>query len=513
MHSLDRPRWLAAAFVALIAACLTLVAACSPERANMPAPAAQPRISASSAASPPPNVVFVLTDDLSWNLVQYMPHVRQLQREGVTFSNFTVTDSLCCPSRSSIFTGKFPHDTGVFTNQSPDGGFAVFHGRGDELQTFGTTLQANGYATAMMGKYLNGYVPTQTLGGAKPFVPPGWSEWDVAGKAYGEYNYNLNENHTVAHYGSKPADYLTDVLSSKGRAFIQRSAATHTPFAVEIAAFAPHSPSTPAKQDLGAFPGLTAPRTAAFDKLPSNAPSWLAGHPALISSEKAAIDIDFRKRAQSVQAVDRLIGNLRSTLQASGVADNTYIVFSSDNGFHMGEYRLAPGKQTAFDTDIRVPLVVVGPGVPAGKTRAEVVQNIDLAPTFESLAGADVPSDVDGHSLVPLLHGGAASDWRTASLIEHRGPDSAPNDPDAQTALQGTPTSYEALWTSRYTYVEYSSGEREYYDRAADPNELHNIAGHLSKSRLAALHSALMKLAKCHNQSDCWTASTTRARV
>ena len=90
--------------------------------------------------------MFVLTDDLSWNLVKYMPQVKKLQRDGVTFTNYIVTDSLCCPSRSSIFTGKFPHDTGVFTNNAPDGGFEVFHGRGDEKHTYATALQADGYA-------------------------------------------------------------------------------------------------------------------------------------------------------------------------------------------------------------------------------------------------------------------------------------------------------------------------------------------------------------------------------
>src|SRR5436190_18714428 len=88
-----------------------------------------------AAAAKRPNVVFVLTDDLAWNLVRYMPHVQQLQRRGLTFSRYFVTDSLCCPSRSSIFTGRFPHDTGVFTNMAPDGGFQVFHDRGWEAKT------------------------------------------------------------------------------------------------------------------------------------------------------------------------------------------------------------------------------------------------------------------------------------------------------------------------------------------------------------------------------------------
>ena len=129
-----------------------------------------------AATTTPPNIVFVLTDDLAWNLVQYMPQVQKMQQQGVTFTNYTVTDSLCCPSRSTIFTGNFPHDTGVFTNTSPDGGFALFHGRGEESQTYATDLRSLGYSTAMMGKYLNGYTPADTEGGSQLFVPPGWSE-------------------------------------------------------------------------------------------------------------------------------------------------------------------------------------------------------------------------------------------------------------------------------------------------------------------------------------------------
>src|SRR5262245_42539575 len=259
------------------------------------------------AARPRANIIFVLTDDLAWNLVPYMPHVAALQRRGMTFTRYFVTNSLCCPSRSSIFTGRFPHNTGVFTNTSPDGGFVLFHRRGEESGTYATAMLGQGYATGMMGKYLNGYQPANTEGGTQPYVPPGWTEWDVAGNGYPEFGYDLNHDHRIVHYGHKPADYLTDVLSRTATAFIRRSAAARTPFALEIATFAPHAPYTPAPQDLSAFPGLAAPRTAAFDRVPAQAPAWLAGEPPLTADERAGIDTSFRKRAQAVQAVDRLI--------------------------------------------------------------------------------------------------------------------------------------------------------------------------------------------------------------
>ncbi|MFI6133668.1 sulfatase [Micromonospora sp. NPDC051141] len=491
------PTTLRSRLAALSVVTLAAVAAWTPARGAEPAPA---------PAAAPPNIVFVLTDDLAWNLVPYLSQVRQLQAEGVTFTNYTVTDSLCCPSRSSILTGDFPHDTGVFTNGGSDGGFAVFKSRGNENRTFATAVQGRGYTTAFMGKYLNGYQPADTQSGTQPYVPPGWSEWYVAGNGYPEYNYDLNENHVVRHYGDAPADYLTNVLARKGRSFIQRAAAAGTPFLLEVSTFAPHSPFTPADQDLDKFPGLTAPRGPAYDRLPRQAPSWLAGNGPLTATEKDNLDRNFRKRAQAVQAVDRLIANLREQLTVSGVADNTYLVFSSDNGFHMGEYRLTGGKQTAFDTDVRVPLVVVGPGVSRGRTRPEIVQNVDLAPTFQRIAGAEVGADVDGRSLLGLVQGDAAPNWRDGALVEHHGPQQAADDPDAQDQRNGSPTTYNALRTATYTYVEYANGEREYYDRTTDPDQLTNLAGDLPATRLAALHQALAGYTGCHGHSSCWAA-------
>ncbi|MDQ6936441.1 MAG: sulfatase, partial [Actinomycetota bacterium] len=458
-----------------------------------------------------PNIVFVLTDDLSMNLVQYMPHVLALQRAGTSFSNYTVTDSLCCPSRSSIFSGKFPHNTGVFTNTGSDGGFNVFHARGEESATFATALQRAGYRTAMMGKYLNGYEPAATLGGTQPYVPPGWTEWDVAGSGYKEFDYDLNQNHHVVHYGHADADYLTDVVSAKGSAFITTSTAAHSPFLLEIATFAPHGPYTPAPRDANAFPGLKAPRGPAFDKLPTAAPAWLGVRAALTDREKAKIDTAFRKRVQAVQAVDRMIGSLQSTLTQAGVAGRTDIVFSSDNGYHMGEYRLTPGKMTAFDTDVNVPLVAAGPGIRAAAVVGAPLQNIDLCPTFEALAGAATPANVDGHSLVSLLYGQSAAGWRTASLVEHHGPDKAAADPDRPTKKSGNPPPYEALRTTSYTYVEYAGGAIEYYDRRTDPNELHNVAGQLPAATRAARHSDLAAMTACHGQAACWVAGHVTA--
>jgi N-acetylglucosamine-6-sulfatase len=460
--------------------------------------------SGTTGATTRPNIVFVLTDDLAWNLVQYMPHVQQLQQQGVTFSNYFVTDSLCCPSRASIFTGRYPHDTGIFTNGGSDGGFKVFHARGGEQDTFATRLQTRGYLTAMMGKYLNGYTPAGLVDGKPAYIPPGWNEWDVAGNGYANFNYNLNENGKIVHYGSAPRAYLTDVVASKGAAFIDRAAAAHQPFLLEIATFAPHSPYTPAPRHANDFPGLQAPRTPAFDEADvSDKPTWLSGHAPLTATQIAQIDTAFRKRAQAVEAVDDLIAKLQATLVENGVADNTYVFFSSDNGYHMGDHRLVSGKMTAFETDIRVPLIVTGPGVAAGKDVARIAQNIDLYPTFARLGRASVPPSVDGQSLVPLLGEQVVPIWRDAALVEHHGPDFDATDPDLPPPGSGNPTTYEALRLPESTYVEYANGELEYYDLRTDPYQLTNTASQLTPSERESLHSRLAALENCHSGASC----------
>lgn len=455
-----------------------------------------------------PNIVLVLTDDLSENLVPYMPNVRALQREGATFSNFVVTNSLCCPSRVSLLTGRFPHHTGIIKNHGANGGFRLFRANGGEKSTFATDVRAAGYRTAFLGKYINEYQPDKTMNAGRPYVPPGWDEWYAGGDAYSHYNYALNENGRVVRYGKKPADYLTDVLSAKANDFVTRSAAAGTPFLMEVSTYAPHSPFTPAPRDKASFPGLKAPRGPSFDRLPTAEPAWLAGHARLTDHKKSTIDIVFRKRVQMVQSVDRMIGALRETLERAGVADRTMVIFTSDNGFHLGEHRLSQGKQTVFDTDVKVPLVVAGPGIRPGQTVAGVVQNIDLRPTFAEWAGAPAPDRVDGRSIVPLLAGDFAG-WREVALVEHLDPSNDPADPDYGHDEGDIPPTYQALRSADYTYVEYRDGSREYYDLRRDPHQLSNTVAKLSPARLAALHAALQAMRKCRGPA-CWTASMAR---
>jgi N-acetylglucosamine-6-sulfatase len=452
-----------------------------------------------------PNIVFVLTDDLSMDLLRYMPAVQALEARGMTFSDYFVSDSLCCPSRASIFTGNFPHDTHVFTNGGPNGGMGAWMGHQDERHTFNVALQDAGYRTAMMGKYINGY-----LEGARRspvpnrYVPPGWNEWDVAGWGYPEFDYKMNIDGTVHHFGHAPGDYLTSVVARRGVRFIDQAAAAGQPFFLELATFSPHFPYTPARQDAHSFPGLEAPRPPSFDTLPTNPPTWLANHPPLSAQQVDQINRAFRRRVQAVQSVDRMIMRIEVALRRDHAMGDTYIVFSSDNGLHTGEYRMMPGKLTAFDTDIHVPLVVAGPGIPAGSTTDAMAENVDLADTFAAMGGTTFTSD--GRSLMPLLDGQIPTGWRTAVLVEHHHPMPSAGDPDRQSGVSGNPPSYEAMRTRQYLYVEYIDGAREFYDLRSDPYELHNLAGSLSTAQLTELHAELGGLEECHGAAACWAA-------
>lgn len=470
------------------------------------------------------NIVFVLADDLSWNLVARMPHVQALRRRGATFSEYYVTDSLCCPSRASIFTGQLPHNTHVVGNQPPRGGAVAFERNGGPERVYAKTLQAAGYRTAMMGKYLNGH-------GAGSPEPPYWNEWLVAGKTgYREYGYRLNHNGTLtARHGFRPRDYLVRTLTRHARRFIARSAAERAPFALEVAPYATHSAlggqrhdhpwirpgfAVPDARDAKSCRGVHVPRGPAYDVRNVHPPSWLAHRPPLTAAQKRKLDRQFCKRVQAAKAIDRMIGAIERQLVRAGVAGNTYLVFSSDNGFHTGQHRLLAGKMTAFETDIRVPLVIAGPGVRPGMTIDRLTENIDLAPTFDRIARTRPPATVDGHSLLGLLHGDRGVRWRKRLLIEHRHATKRSAGPDRQARAAGDPTSYKALRGPGFLYVRYlpRPHEHEYYALRGRPyaDERVNRYGGLSQPRRVSLDRQLERLRTCAGPASCWAAAGGR---
>lgn len=461
------------------------------------------RYKAKHAAAGKPNIVFVLADDLDVAEIAFMPKLKSLiADQGTTFSQFFVTDSLCCPSRASILRGQYVHNHGVLSNGGDNGGFEQFHKSGDEDSTIGTWLKGAGYRTALMGKYLNGYPSTVV---ERAYVPPGWDEWDgpVTNTAYGEFNYVMNENGKLVTYGSKSEDYLIDVMAKKSEAFIGQASKDNVPFFMYLATYAPHQPATPAPRHANLFPDAKAPRTSSFNEADvSDKPDYIQSLPLLTNAQIQEIDDLYRKRLQSLQAVDEMIGGLVDTLKTTGELDNTYIVFTSDNGFHLGQHRMMMGKQTAYETDIHVPMIVRGPGVADGRTLDNLAVEVDFAPTFAQLAGATIPGFVDGHSLVPLFttNPAPATDWRTGVLVEHYSGSDEPFQSSFEVMQQAgrnvIPT-YQALRTKDYTYVEYAMGERELYDLRSDPEQLQNIYSKADASLLQQLAGQLETLRNC----------------
>ncbi|WP_432862499.1 sulfatase family protein [Microbispora rosea] len=462
----SRKLW--AGLAAALLLCLALTGASRAE----PAPAAHR-----------PNIVLILTDDLDASDLSRFPNITNLLvRQGTTLSRFFVTNPWCCPSRSSILRSQYMHSHHVESNRSPTGGFPKF--RPLEASTLGTWMHDAGYRTALMGKYLNNYPE----GAPRTYIPPGWDEWHVpVTRLYQEYGYALNENGVVRRYGDAPEDYLEDVLSAKAAAFATDSTRGDTPFFLYLAPVAPHLPAHHAPRHAATFAGEQAPRTASFDQADLSAePRWLRERTPLSAADTRRIDRVHRDRLRAMLGVDDMVGALVEALSRAGRLDDTYIVFTSDNGFHLGQHRLRPGKTTPFEEDIRVPMVVRGPGVPAGGVIDALTSTVDLAPTFAELGGATVPPTAEGRSLVPLLRGQHVP-WRDTVLAEFYHPSYSPH----------SPPTYAMLRTGRYAYVEYETGERQLYDLRDDPAELHNIAATADPFLTLALSARLALLRAC----------------
>ena len=420
-----------------------------------------------------------------------MPEVRRLQRDGATLERFYVTDSLCCTSRASMFAGQYPHNTHVRSNVPPTGGFEGFREHGGARRSFAVGLSAAGYRTGLFGKYLNGYPATLP-------ADPGWSDWLAGSDAYHGYDYSFSDNGTPVHFGVAPDDYATDVIARAGDRFVRESVAAGAPFMAQLSTFTPHLPTVPAPRHaemLGQAPLPVGGRVRPAHQRPA---ALARRTPCAEPPRPRAAPRALPARARSVLAIDEMLGRIRATLAELGVAEDTYVAFTSDNGYHLGHYRLMQGKRTAYEPDIRVPLVVAGPGVPAGSSSAALAANIDLAPTFLDWAGTGM-AEHDGRSLVRLLRGREPRRWRRALLVEHHENrrERAADDPDAQGPRGGKPGSYEAVRSDDHLYVEHHDGSREFYDLRADPYELVNLAGSMTPRVRERWHSRLARLRAC----------------
>ena len=474
MRPLSRPSILVLALAALAAS-----------SCRSAAPAAAPSAPAPVSAKGRPNVVLMVLDDLDLAGIEHMPTLRSLLMEqGTTFTNAFVTTSVCCPSRASILTGQYVHNHGVLDNRFPLGGFRKFLETGKENSTIATWLQEAGYRTGLIGKYLNQY-PQKVKN--PTYVPPGWNEWHGVFFIEMYYEYQVNENGKVVYYGTDEDEYQTDVLRRKAVDFVGRKSTDPRPFFLYLSPFAPHAPARPAPRHDEQYPGARAPRPPSFNEEDvSDKPAWVQALPLMSDETIAKTDDWHRRRLQTMLGVDEMLAELAERLRAAGELDNTYIVFTSDNGFQLGAHRMDHGKGDAYEESIRVPLLVRGPNVAAGARVDAMVLNIDLAPTVAELAGARAADFVDGRSFAPFLHGSKPKTWRKDFLVEHW--------VDESDDGVGIPA-YKAVRTMEHLYVEYPvSNERELYDLKNDPyqmDSLHRTApGSLVKklsSRLAAL--------------------------
>jgi arylsulfatase A-like enzyme len=513
----------------LVAVVLVLLAlsACATSHAR----ARPPRSTTKPSGTPSgpvarPNFVFLLTDDLDASEISVMPKLKSLLTDqGTTLSDYNVSVSWCCPSRSTTLRGQYAHNTTIWSNTAPNGGFGRFYEKGLQNSTIATWLHSAGYRTGLFGKYLNGYPEQAPV--KKTYIPPGWSTWDVpaAGSPYSQYNYTINDSGKLEHHGHKPKDYLTDVLDHKAREFV--SAPSSQPFFAYIGVYNPHAPATPAPRHASMFKDAKAPRTPSYDEKDlTGKPTEVRRLPPVSKKEQATWDALYRNRLRSLQSVDDMIADLVDTLRQSGRLGNTYFIFTSDNGFHIGQHRMPPGKNTAYVEDTQVPFVVRGPGVPAGRTVGQLAGNVDVAPTLADLAGVKSPGFVDGRSLVPLMRPGTPKSWRQVFLLEHgHGPGTQPPlTPPKNGVLEPpellSPTTrekfylapFEGLRTERYFYVEYSTKERELYDLVTDPYEMHNLAADRSppiRSLIASFSARLHVMRACAGKA-CATAEDAR---
>ncbi len=439
-----------------LAGLLATLAGCGGNPAAPPAPSSAPT---PPAAAKRPSFVVVVSDDLDVRLFEHLPWLGdEFRRGGVSFPRAYVTTALCAPSRASILTGRYAHNHGVLMTAPPHGGIESFVASGLEADTMATHLKRAGYRTGFVGKYVNGY----PRGVAENYKPAGWDYFVAPLEALRPeryFGYWLNDDGDRVEFGEDDGDYLDDVLAARALRFLRAAVAEDDPFLLVVMPYAPHfpmlAPSRHASRwfDERVMQGPSFNETDVRDK-----PIWVQGNALLSLAEQERALRQQRLRFTSMLATEDLLRDALAVVDRAGRADDTFVVFTSDNGILMGEHRLALRKANNYEEAIRVPLVVRGPGVPAATERPHFALNVDLAPTVLDLAGLPVPDTMDGRSLAPLLKpGGEATPWRQDVMLEY---------------FSSSEGRSIALRTDGWMYHELESGERELYDMRADRYQL-----------------------------------------
>ncbi|KAL6236185.1 hypothetical protein BDW75DRAFT_229751 [Aspergillus navahoensis] len=482
-----------------------------------------------------PNILFILTDDQGKYMggLDHMPRLQDLLvQKGATYSKHFCSTAVCCPSRANIWTGRMPHNTNVTDVSLPYGGYPKVVEAGWNDNYLPIWMQEAGYDTYYVGKLWNSHTPENYN---KPYAKGfNGSEFLLDPYTYRYYNAKMTRN------GAEPVDYsgqyVTDVLSDKAMSFLNESLKNlDRPWMLTVAPNAPHSNGSAtadgthwfgepeyAPRHANLFKDYKIPRDQSFNKVIEGAIGWVKDISQLSQKEVDYIDEFQRCRLRALQAVDEMIDRLITRLDEAGVLDNTYIFFSTDNGYHLGQHAFRPGKNCGYETDINVPLIVRGPGISKG-TVDSATSHTDLAPTFLSLAGAPSREGLDGKSVLDLNEGNATHKTEHVA-IEYWGlamPEGiygyiSNQTGQADNAYEGNTYKGLRLVSDDYSlyYAVWCSNEREFYNLKDDPYQTVNMAADISQhesyrianrplSQIFQRTNALMMVLKSCTEDSC----------
>jgi N-acetylglucosamine-6-sulfatase len=362
---------------------------------------------ASADAEKRPNILLLITDDQDVTLgtFDHMPHVRKdLQQKGMTFKNAFVHTPVCCPSRSSILTGRYLHHGDLAHNNSISGNCygEKWRSNTEPHHTFAVHARAAGYHTAFVGKYLNQYQHHKD--NISECVPPGWDYWLGLEGNSRYYNYTLVEKYPGLtaprlrrHNGTYPNDYLPLVLWDYTNMLLGKHPAgsleegpppLQEPWLLVVAWPTPHGPFTPEPWALDTMSDVSAPRTPNYNTSDQHQQDkhWLIRQLQPISYETSQqMDQYYHNRLEALLTIDQHVNSMITILEHNQQLDNTFIIYTSDNGFQFGQHRLSIDKRHLYENDVRVPFVIRGPGIKANTSSNKIVSNVDIAPTILSV--------------------------------------------------------------------------------------------------------------------------------